>query len=280
MSVRIMIDSASDLSEEEARKLGFLFVPIQVKFENEEYFDGVDLLPEVFFDKLKESGSIPQTSLINSFRWNEEFEKATGNGDELVVVTLSSAISGTYEAAVKAAEKFSGKVEVVDSRNAALGEKLLGLYALSLAGQSLSAKQIADKLNEEKSKIRLYAVMDTLEYLKKGGRISATTAFFGGVLDIKPIIGVIDGKVEVIGRAKGNKRGYLQVNSLVEKTGGINFDMPYGLLYSGNDDANINKFSAECAYLFEGRTPDRNSLGCTIGTHVGPGAVGIAYFVK
>ena len=280
MSVKIMIDSASDINEVEAKELGFLFIPIQVMLEDEEYLDGVNLLPETFFDKLPTCKTLPRTSLINSFRWDDEFEKTTKDGDDVVVITLSSKISGTYEAAVKSAEKFDGKIQVVDSLNAALGERLLGLYALELAKQKLSAKEIADKLNEQKNNVRIFAVIDTLEYLKKGGRISATTAFFGKMLAIKPVIGVINGKVEVIGSAKGNKKGNLYLNSTVEESGKINFDMPFGLLYSGNDKTNIEKYKISCAYLFEGRTPDTYPMGCTIGTHVGPGAVGIAYFIK
>ncbi len=280
MSVKIMIDSASDINEQEAKELGFLFVPIQVRLDNEEYLDGVDLLPETFYEKLTSSKDMPQTSLINSFRWNEAFENATKNGDEIVVITLSSKISGTYEAALEASKSFNGKVFVVDSLNAALGERLLGLFALELAEQNLSASEIAEKLNEKKNQIRLYAVIDTLKFLKKGGRISATTAFFGEMLSIKPIVSVINGKVEVIGKAKGNKKGNLYIISKVSETGGIDFDMPYGLLYSGNDKSNIEKFATECEYLFANIKPENYCLGCTIGTHIGPGAVGIAYFSK
>lgn len=255
-------------------------MPIQVRLDEEEYFDGVDLLPKEFYEKLVSSKEMPQTSLINSYRWNEAFENSTKNGDEVVVITLSSKISGTYEAAVDASKNFNGKVVVVDSLNATLGERLLGLYALELAKQNLSANEIAEKLNEKKLKIKLYAVIDTLKYLKKGGRISATTAFFGEMLSIKPIISVIDGKVEVIGKAKGNKKGNQYLISKVDEVGGIDFDMPYGLLYSGNEKSNIEKFKAECEYLFANIKPNSFCLGCTIGTHIGPGAVGIAFFSK
>ena len=188
MSVKIMIDSASDISEKEAKELGFLFVPIQVRLDGEEYFDGVDLLPTEFFDKLVSSKDMPQTSLINSYRWIEAFENATKNGDQIVAITLSSKISGTHDAAVEAAKEFNGNVVVVDSLNAALGERLLGFYALELAKQNLTLNEIVEKLNEQKNKICLFAVIDTLKYLKKGGRISATTAFFGEMLSIKPIV--------------------------------------------------------------------------------------------
>ena len=280
MSVKIMIDSASDFSEEEAKKLGFLFMPIQVRFDGEEYMDGVDLLPSEFFNKLTSSKEMPQTSLINSFRWNEAFENATKNGDKVVAITLSSKISGTYEAAVEASKSFGEKVFVVDSLNAALGERLLGLYALELSKKTLSAKEIASLLNEQKSKIRLYAVIDTLKYLKKGGRISATTAFFGEMLSIKPIISVINGKVEVIGKVKGNKKGNQYIITKTEEAGGIDFDMPYGVLYSGNDKSNSDRFLEESKSIFAGNEPTNYVLGCTIGTHIGPGAVGIAFFAK
>ena len=280
MSVKIMIDSASDINEQESKELGFLFMPIQVRLGEEEFFDGVDLLPNEFYEKLVASKDMPQTSLINSYRWNEAFEDATKNGDDIVAITLSSKISGTFEAAVEASKNFNGKVIVVDSLNAALGERLLGLYALELSKQGLSANEIAEKLNEQKLKIKLYAVIDTLKYLKKGGRISAATAFFGEMLSIKPIVGVIDGKVEVVGKAKGNKKGNQYLISKVDEVGGIDFDMPYGLLYSGNDETNINKFTDECEYLFANIKPSSYCLGCTIGTHIGPGAVGIAFFSK
>lgn len=280
MSVKIMIDSASDINEQEAKDLGLLFMPIQVRLDGEEYMDGVDLLPEEFYNKLTSCKEMPQTSLINSFRWNEAFENATKNGDEVVAITLSSKISGTYEAAVEAAKSFNGKVFVVDSLNAALGERLLGLYALELSNKNLSAKEIASLLNEQKTKVRLYAVIDTLKYLKKGGRISATTAFFGEMLSIKPIVSVIDGKVEVIGKVKGNKKGNQYIITKTEEAGGIDFEMPYGVLYSGNDKSNSKRFLEDSKSIFAENEPTNYVLGCTIGTHIGPGAVGIAFFAK
>ena len=280
MSVKIMIDSASDINEQEAKELGFLFMPIQVRLGEEEYMDGVDLLPEDFYNKLVASKEMPQTSLINSFRWNEAFENAIKNGDEVIAITLSSKISGTFNAAVEASKSFEGKVFVIDSLNAALGERLLGLYALELAKKNLSAKEIASLLNEQKTKIRLYAVIDTLKYLKKGGRISATTAFFGEMLSIKPIVSVIDGKVEVIGKVKGNKKGNQYIISKTVEAGGIDFEMPFGVLYSGNDKSNVEKFLEESKSIFDGKQPTNYCLGCTIGTHIGPGAVGIAFFSK
>ncbi len=280
MSIKIMVDSATDFTEQQAKDLGLLFVPISVSFDGEEYLDGVNLFAEEFYKKLENVSSMPQTSLINEYRWSEAFEEATNDGSELIVITISSKLSGTYQAALSASEKFDGKVFVVDSMNAACGEGVLAKYALLLRDEGKTAQEICDKLNEKKKDICVYAVIDTLKYLKKGGRISTATAILGTTLSIKPIVGVIDGEVKMIGKAMGNKKGNLMLNQIVKDTGGINFDMPWCYLWSGNDKANIEKYIKDTKYLVDDRKYSLSVLGSTIGTHVGPGAVGLAFFKK
>ncbi len=280
MSIKIMVDSATDFTERQAKELGLLFMPINVLFDEEEYLDGVNLFADEFYDKLETCKRIPQTSLINEFRWREAFEEATKDGSELIVITISSKLSGTYQAAVEAAKSFDGKVFVVDSMNAAHGEGILAKYALRLRREGKSAQEINEILNEKKKDICVYAVIDTLKYLKKGGRISAATAIIGTTLSIKPIVGVIDGEVKMIGKAMGNKKGYLMLNALVEKVGGIDFDMPWGYLWSGNDKTNIEKYMQDSKYPLKEKEGSLNALGSTIGTHIGAGAVGVAFFQK
>lgn len=280
--VKIMIDSGSDISAKEAEELGIIMVPIEVQFEDGEYLDGVDLLPAEFYEKLAQSKNIPHTSLINEFRWHEAYEKATANGDEIVAIVLSSKISGTFKCAQDAAKDFEGKVYVVDSLSATLGQRVLSQYALRLVNEGKSAKEVAEKLEEKISKLHVYAMIDTLKYLKKGGRISATTAFFGELLGIKPIAGLIDGEVKVVGKEKGSKKANLALKSLVEKSGGIDFSMPYGILWTGNDTTLRDNFVEDAAELWSGDSADiqQHMMGCTIGTHIGPGAFGIVYFEK
>lgn len=280
--VKLVIDSASDISEKEAKELGVAMIPMQVRFGEDEYLDGVNLTSKEFYNKLIESNELPKTSQVNPYRFEEEFEKLTANGDEVIVITISSKLSGTYRSACEASKKFNSKVFVVDSLNACIGERLLCEYALRLIAQGKTANEIVNELNRVKSKINLMAMLNTLKYLKKGGRISAVTAFAGEVFSIKPVVGIVDGEVKMIGKAMGSKKGNNLLNSLVEKKGGIDFDMPYGVVWSGIDDSVLNKYVEDSAHLWEGHTSNVPAymIGSTIGTHIGPGAIGVAFFEK
>lgn len=280
--VKIMIDSAADIGREEARELGVVMVPMLITIGEEEYYDGVDLSPTEFYEKLIESAVLPKTSLINAYRWEQEFEKELGEQDELIVITISSKLSGTYESAVKASQKFGGRVHVIDSLNAAVGERLLCLYALELVRQGLSAKETVALLEEKKKKIKVIALVGTLEYLKRGGRISSAVAFAGELISIKPVIGVVDGEVKLLGKAMGSRKGNNLLNRLVQQSKGIDFSMPLGTVWSGLSTEMLEKYSKDSAALWESGTDGlkRYQIGATIGTHVGPGAVGVAFFEK
>lgn len=167
MAIQLMVDSAADINQREAESLGIIMLPMVITFGEEEFYDGVNLLPQQFYERLIESDDLPKTSQISPYRFSEAFEKYTANGDELIVITISSKLSGTYEAAKKTAEAFNGKVWVVDSLNACIGERLLAFYALRLLKKGFSAKEIFDELNSAKKKINVMAVLGTLEYLKK-----------------------------------------------------------------------------------------------------------------
>ena len=282
MAIRILIDSASDISIEEAKKLGVSMIPLTIKIGDKQYYDGVDLLPKEFFEKLIEENELPKTSQITPFRFEEEFQRLTENGDKLLVITISSKLSGTYASAMIAASEFEGKVFVVDSLNACIGERLLCEYALKLIKMGLKIEEIVQELNEKKKKINLLAMVSTLEYLKKGGRISAVAAVTGELLSIKPVISIINGEVKVIGKAIGSKKGNNLLCKIVEKKGGIDFSMPYGIVWSGLDDSVLKKYVRDSAHLWAEHTGEIKSyiIGSTIGTHVGPGAIGVAFFEK
>ena len=282
MAIKLMIDSASDIGFEEAQAMGVIMVPMEIRFDNEEFLDGVNLTPNEFYVKLAGHNDLPKTSQINPFRWEEEFAKVTSNGDELIVITISSKLSGTYNSAIEAASKFDGKVCVIDSLNACIGERLLGLYALNLIKEEKSLEEIAENLNQAKLNIKVIAMVDTLKYLKKGGRISSMTAIAGELFSIKPIIGVVDGEVKMLSKAVGAKKAYQLLTSLVQKTNGIDFSKPYGAIWSGTDDTAISKYLESSSAIWEDSLPNVTpyQMGSTIGTHVGPGAVGIAFFQK
>lgn len=282
MAIRILIDSAADIGKAEAEKMNVIMLPMIISFGAEDYYDGVNLSPKQFYEKLIESDTLPKTSQVTPYRFEEAFKKYTANGDELIVITISSKLSGTYEGAKQAAENFKDKVYVVDSMNAAIGERLLCEYALRLIEQGKTAKEIVAILEEEKSKINVMAVLGTLEYLRKGGRILAAVAFAGEVLSLKPVVAVVDGEVKLVGKALGSKKGNNLLNRLVQEKGGIDFSKPYGTIYSGLDRTTLDKYVKDSAALWAEHTDDVpvHILGGTIGTHVGPGAVGVAFFRK
>lgn len=282
MAVKFIIDSAGDIIPSDCEKLGVTHLPLMVRFGEEEYADAVNLTHQAFYEKLTTDPNHPTSSQVTPAAFEAAYKCLTANGDQVVVITISSKLSGTYQSAVIAADDYEGKVFVVDTLSATVGERILLLYGIRLAEQGLSAAEIAAKLDEEKSKVRIFATLDTLEYLKKGGRISATTAVVGGLLNIKPAIAVQDGLVESVGKARGNKAANALLRQLVEKTNGIDFTKPMCLVYSGVNDDNLKKFLEEQGDLFaehQGELPVA-SVGCVIGTHVGPGAVAAAFFAK
>lgn len=280
MSVKFLIDSASDMTPEEAAALGVFCLPIQISFDQQTYEDAVTLTHEEFYKKLASSDDLPVTSQINPLIYEEKYKELIADSSSLVVIALSSKLSGTYQNAVMAAQEYPDRVFVVDSLNATSGQYVLLLRGLELAAQGLSAQQIAQKLDEEKSKLRVVAVIDTLEYLKKGGRISSAVALAGGLLGIKPAIAVKDGSIEMAGTARGSKKAQQLLQELIEREGGINWNMPVSMIYSGTDTA-LKDFMAVTQTLWRGHenVPLR-SLGGAIGTHIGPGAFGVAFFQK
>ena len=280
MSVRIIIDSACDMTQEEAADLGIDLLPLTVTFGEKSYRDSVDISHDQFFEKLIESDELPVTSQITPFAYRELFKAVCNAGDTAVCITLSSKLSGCWQSACMAAEEFSGRVQVVDSENACVGQRLLAELAARMRGAGHTAVEIAERLDKEKKRIRLIALLDTLEYLKRGGRISKTAAFAGGILSVKPVIAIENGTVAVLGRARGSKNGSNMLKERVSKEK-IDFSMPYCLAYSGLSDTMLRKYIEDSNELYPCRPEDlpRSSIGAVIGTHIGPGAIAAAYFV-
>ena len=280
MSVRIIVDSTADLVPQAARRVKI--VPLTIRFGEQEFIDGVTIDSRKFYEMLVESDELPTTSQANPAVFEEAFAEAVAQGHEVVCITCSSRLSGTHQSAVIAAEEFPGKVFVVDSRSIALGSAILVQYALELLDRGMSAEEIAWKLMQKRDKVRLIAMLDTLEYLKKGGRISKTVAFAGGLLNIKPVICIEDGEIRMLGKARGSRQGNNLLVQEIQKAGGVDFGKPLLLGYTGLSDALLRKYIADSAPMWEGRTeclPVR-VVGSTVGTHAGPGAVAAAFFAQ
>ena len=282
MAVRIIVDSACDLIPEQIKKYQLDVLPIKTIFGEEEFLDGVTMSHEEFFEKLVESEELPTTSQVTPIVYEEKYEEVKQAGDTAVVITLSSKLSGCYQSANIALDGYEDIITVVDSNNVCIGQQILTMLAVQLRDAGKSAKEIAEELEQQKGRIRLIALLDTLEYLKKGGRISGAAAAVGAVLSIKPVIAIEDGEVVVLGKARGSKNGNNMIKQLIQKEGGINFDMPYTLAYSGLSDALLKKYMEDSKELYEGKVDVLriSTIGSAIGTHVGPGAIAFAFFAK
>lgn len=280
MSVRIIVDSASDLTKERADALNLDYMPLKTIFGETEYLDGVTISHKEFYEKLIECGTIPTTSQVSPHDFEAKFKEVKEAGDTAVVICLSSLLSGTYQSAHIALDGYEDCITLVDSLNVCLGEQILVLYAVRLRDEGLSAQEIAEKLEEKKKDVCVLAVFDTLEYLKQGGRISKTAAWAGNILSIKPVIAIEKGEVVILGKARGSKNGNNILIQEVKNKNGIDFSMPYMLGYSGPDDSLLRKYIADSADLWAGQTTELpiSTIGSTIGTHAGPGAICVSFF--
>lgn len=278
MSVRIITDSTVDLTPDVRARVKV--VPLSVRFGEQEFQDSVTITAEKFYEMLVKSEELPTTSQPTPAAFEDVYREAVEAGDEVVCITIASKLSGTYQSATIAADEFPGKVFVVDSRTAAIGSGVLTEYALQLADQGMSGEQILNELIDTRKKVHLYAIVDTLEYLKKGGRLSSTVALVGGLLNVKPIICVDEaGEIKVPGKARGMKNAFAQLSQLSSQNGGPDHEMPVMLGYTGESDENLRKYMEESTELW---APDTKNtiVGSAIGVHVGPGAVAVAFFCK
>lgn len=280
MPIRIITDSASDLTGVCRKELTILSMAIT--FGDDVFWDGVNLSHRAFYEKLIEGETLPVTSQINPAQFEGAFRTAVEAGEDVIAIVLSSKLSGTYQSACIAAEEYPGRVFVVDSLNATIGEGILVQRAFQLMDQGLDAAAIAARLMEERKQIRLVALLDTLEYLRRGGRLSKSAAIVGGILSIKPVVAVVEGEVKVLGKARGSKNGNNLLIQQIQATAGIDFDRPYRLGYTGLNDQLLQKYILDSSALWEGHTQSlpQCTVGATIGTHVGPGAIAVAFFCK
>jgi len=282
MAVQFVIDSGSDILPQEAKVQGIVHLPLKVLFGETEYLDAVNLSHREFYEKLVESDQMPTTCQVPPAEYEDAYEKIVVAGDTAVVVTVSGKLSGTYQSAVIAAEEYADKVFVVDSENVSLGQRILVQQGLRYRNEGLSAADIAARLEEDKKKIRVLALLDTLEYLKKGGRISAATALAGSLLSIKPVVTVDNGAVVMAGKARGSRQGNNLLREMVKSCGGIDFGRPLCLAYSGLSDVMLRKYIDDSEELWQGHADSLQiaTVGCAIGTHAGPGAVAVAFFMR
>ena len=277
MKVRIIVDSTADVVSSIKSRLSV--VALTVNFGDEEYIDGVTINHRQFYEKLIESDVIPTTSQATPSAFEKIFAEVKEAGESAVVLTVSSKLSGTYQSAMIAAEDYDN-IYVVDTKSVAIGSGILAELALQLADSGMDAKSIADTLYKERENVCVVALLDTLEYLKRGGRVSKTVAFAGGLLSIKPVVSLENGEIKLLGKARGSKQGNNLLVTEIEKAGGVDFRKPVLLGYTGLTDVLLQKYIEDSKTLWSVGTSelDYTPIGSVIGTHAGPGAVAAAFF--
>ena len=279
--IRILTDSASDILPAEAAQLGVTVIPLNVTLENGDVLrDGVDMTPTEYYGIMAQCRKLPTTSQPSPELFERFFLEAAAAGDEVVGIFLSHELSGTYQCAKLAADMANvDNVLFVDSENVCLGEGLLVRLAVHLRDAGKTAGQIAAVLEHAKEHLHLVAIIDDLKYLRKGGRLPAAVAVAGGMLGIKPLITIKEGKVAMAGKARGLPGAYVAMFKKVEELGGINpaFAALAGYTLSTREVHPVQTWLCDNLHLEEALV---RQIGCVIGTHAGPGAFGLAFFDK
>lgn len=279
MKYTVVVDSASDIPAEIASKLGIVVVPMPVYIEGEEYHEGVDIFPEQFYKDFPNYSELPKTSQPNPKDLLATYEEILAEGREVVAVHLSSGLSSTYQTACMVKEMCSApeKVHVFDSLGASFGFGLLAILINDTVNEYDNWKDIETKILSVRDSIRYIFTIDTLEYLVKGGRVSKTAGFVGGLLDVKPILHITkEGKIEVYNKVRSRKSAIRKLIELLEEEIDRSFEQIISISHSASREDAL--FLAE---EIKARVPVKdiliNDIGCVIGSHVGPGTIALFY---
>ena len=276
MKIKLIIDSSADAPTSVRSQCNI--VPLTVNFGDKEYLDGIDLDYDSFYQKLENEDVFPMTSQPSPARFDEVYKQTLKEADYAIVITISSKLSGTYQSACLAAQEYEDRIYVLDSATASIGTGLLVQRALTLIEKGLDVKEVMEQLNKEKENIVVMGVPSTLDYLHKGGRISSVSALAGSFLSIKPILHVSEGAIGALGKTRGMKKAYHFMNDVIEKHGGIDKECPYVVSYSGTEDSLVQQYLDYSKDLWIAAPVIR--VCSAIGTHLGPGAILMAYFKK
>lgn len=277
--IRILVDSSADYTLQELDERNLTLTPLNVLINEKNYLDTIELTPNDFYEMLIAGADFPKTSQPSPEKFVEIFKDAKEKGDEVVCILLSSSLSGTCQSAHLAKEIAEyDKIYIVDSLSATFGIRLMVEYAIKLREEGKNGAEIAQHVEEMKSRVRIYAMIDTMEYLYKGGRVSRASAAIGTIANIKPIITVSqEGKVEVINKCIGRVKALNQLMKYLSETP-ADTDFPFYTLYAYGEETCEKlekKLAAENCTITE-----RLQLGSTIGAHIGPGACAIIYVAK
>ncbi len=272
--VWVITDSTADLPPELLARWGVLVIPLYVHFGEETFRDGIDLSSQVFYARLR-GGEFPTTSQPSVGAFRRVYERAVAGGGEAVSIHLSAKLSGTCEAALLAADQVDGRVVVVDSEQFSMGLGWLVLAAAEMARAGCSLDEIVTKIEEMKKRTYVLALVESLEHLRRGGRIGRAQLALGSLLDIRPIVGLRDGMTILVERVRTRRAGMRRLVELVAAAGPLE---RLAVLHADDPEAG-RQLADDLSPVFPRREIPLLIGGQVTGAHLGPGAVGVAYVV-
>lgn len=275
--IRILVDSTADFTLEELSKYNLEMIALKTRIQGKEYLDRIELSPTEFYDKLAQCDEFPKTSQPSPAEFAQSYEAGIQANDELIVFSVSSVLSGTYQSAniAKMTSEYEN-IHIVDTQSGTVGSKLLVLKAIQLREQGMSFPELIEAIEAYKSRICLYAIVDTLEYFVMGGRLSKASGMIGTMMKLKPVLTVIDGKLEAIDKKRGTAKALARIVELMDEQGGIDLNEPVLFGYTGND-TKMDKFQNTLCEHFQIQSFETTMVGPVVGSHAGPGARVIAY---
>ncbi|WP_028307917.1 DegV family protein [Desulfitibacter alkalitolerans] len=276
--IQIITDSMTDVPQDIRDRYRIMVVPLKVHFGDEEYKDGVDLTYPEFYKKLSEARDLPRTSQITPPEFLEVFRQGLAEGKEILCINGSSRASGTHQSAVLAKKELdSDKIDVIDTLGLSFGGGMLVYEAAKMAEAGAARQEIVEQLNSLRPKVDHIFTVDTLEYLKKGGRLNPMKATIANILNIKPILTVVDGLVEPLDKVRGSKKVIHKMIELAKQRGGDFSNKTVALAHAIIPEK-VEVFKEEVADVLKPREIIVAEIGCTIGTHAGPGTLAIFYY--
>ncbi len=279
--MKVIVDSACDITQDEAKELGITVLPLKYYIGEQEYLDGVTVSNHEFYEILEKGDIFPKTTQINPARYMEAFEESLEEDNEVLCMTMSKEISGCYQSALIAREDFDGKVKVLDSEHFCISYRNLAVYRAQLSREGVGLNEAIEKIIDARKRLIIIAVFSTLEYLYKGGRLSRTKSIIGNMLGIKPVISITDGAVNVLKLARGQKKGCRDMFRYIKEKGKIDFSMPYSTGYTGSSPEKLENFLKEYRLDFLGtKSVVEASVGTTVGIYAGPDAIAFSCFME
>ena len=277
--IKFVTDSTAYLPEEIVRKHDIRVVPLYVHFGESAFREGVDLNNGEFFDRLKAAPVLPTTSQPSAGEFREVFQELADQGHEIVTLTISSKLSGTWNSAMAAKEMLpEARISVIDSLSTSVGLQLMLEDAFSAAAQGATRPEIEDLVEQIKSKMKVLFVVDTLEYLAKGGRIGNAKAFLGTLLKVKPILVLQEGAIEPCEQVRSKRKALLRMLDLVEEHLGSQGPQARVAITNALVPEEAQSLAQELAERLSCSEPSIADIGPVIGTHTGPGVIGVASY--